>query len=45
MKSKNPAAQPFQLTGKKNVTKKKAWWQRGHTNNPPNFKVKSLLDK
>ena len=45
MKSKNPALQPFQLNGKKNLTKKKAWWQRGTTNNPPNFVVKSLLDK
>ena len=30
----NPAAQPFQLSGRKNLTKKRAWWQLGNTNNP-----------
>lgn len=31
---KNPAAQPFQLgAGRKNLTKRKAWWQVGNDNN------------
>ena len=31
---KNPAAQPFQINGRKNLTKKRAWWQLGNNNNP-----------
>ena len=29
----NPAAQGFNLNGRKNLTKKKAWWQIGDNNN------------
>lgn len=29
----NPANQPFQLNGRKNLTKTKAWWQLGTSNN------------
>ena len=42
---KAPHNQPFQFTGRKNLTKSKAWWQRGSHNNPPNTIIKSLLDK
>ena len=29
----NPAAQPFNVKGCKNLTKSKAWWQLGNNNN------------
>lgn len=42
---KNPANQPFQLAGKKNLTKKKAWWQLGNNNNPKAKKQKQADKK
>lgn len=30
---RNPANQPFNVKGKKNITKSKAWWQLGNSNN------------
>ena len=32
----NPANQAFNLHGRKNLTKKKAWWQLGNNNNRKN---------
>lgn len=29
-----PHLQPFCINGKKNLTKRKAWWQLGNSNNP-----------
>lgn len=29
----NPANQPFNIRGRKNLTKKSAWWQLGNNNN------------
>ena len=31
-----PANQPFCIRGRKNLTKKKAWWQVGNSNNSVN---------
>lgn len=30
---KNPANQPFRINGRKNISKSKAWWQLGKSNN------------
>lgn len=29
-----PSRQPFCITGKKNLTKRRSWWQLGNSNNP-----------
>ena len=39
--AKNPANQAFNIGGRKNLTKAKAWWQLGKSNNRSSKKAKN----